>query len=97
MFYSKAEQVCFPVFTTLDYFVTILGVKTFLSSWRVGSCPGSPGQLGRPLSMIGSAGREQCVPEGPRNDTVLEAVQGSQRHMDMLNVAAAALPGLWNM
>lgn len=86
-----------PAVTLPVYNIPILGVKTFLSSWRVGSCPGSPGQLGRPLSMIRSAGREQCVPEGPRNDTVLEAVQGSQRHMDMLNVAAAALPGLWNM
>lgn len=47
--------------------------------------------------MIGPASREQCVPEGPRNDAVLEAVQGRQKHMGMLNAAAAALPGLWNM
>lgn len=57
----------------------------------------NPGQLGRPLFMLGSAGRQQCVPEGPRNEAELEAVQGSQRHMDMVNAAAAALPELWNM
>lgn len=47
--------------------------------------------------MLGSAGRQQCVPEGPRNDAVLEAVQGSQRHMGTVNAAAATLPELWNM